>query len=259
MVHIQINGMMVQAEKGEMLLPVIRRAGIDIPALCNHAALEPCGACRLCMVEITKESWNGWKKKVTSCLYPVEENLIVTTHGPEILELRKTIFELYLARCPESEVIRTLAQKHGVYETSFDTIPDADNCIMCYACTRVCEALGASAISAVDRGHRKVIAPPFKDVAVDCVGCLACAKICPTDCITWEDNEVSRTIWGKQFDMLTCSECGRPVITKEFAEFLVARRDLTMEHFDRCDECKRRAIANKMGELVRMAGEVTSA
>jgi NADH dehydrogenase/NADH:ubiquinone oxidoreductase subunit G len=251
--------MVVQAQEGEMLLPVIRRAGIDIPALCDHAALEPCGACRLCMVEISKESWEGWKKKVTSCLYPVEKDLIVTTHSQEILELRKTILELYLARCPESEVIRSLAQKHGVYETSFEAIPDGDNCIMCYACTRVCETLGVSAISAVDRGHKKVIAPPFKDVAVDCVGCLACAQICPTDHITWEDSESSRTIWGKQFDMLTCSGCGKPVITKEFAEFLVERRGLTMDHFASCDDCKRKALANKMGELVNLAGEVTSA
>ena len=55
MVHITINGKVVQASEGEMLLAVIRREGIEIPATCHHEAVEPFGACRLCTVEITKE------------------------------------------------------------------------------------------------------------------------------------------------------------------------------------------------------------
>ena len=54
MIHININGKIVQAKEGEMLLTIIRREQIDIPTLCHHEAVEPSGACRLCMVEITK-------------------------------------------------------------------------------------------------------------------------------------------------------------------------------------------------------------
>ena len=110
MVHLTINGKVVKAAEGEMLLPAIRRQGIEVPALCDHAAVEPCGACRLCMVEITRPDWNGWKRQVTSCLYPVEEGLIVSTHTPQILEIRRTILDLYLARCPNSDVIQKMAE-----------------------------------------------------------------------------------------------------------------------------------------------------
>src|SRR4030042_329901 len=130
MVNLTINGMVVQANEGEMLLAVIRREGIKIPALCHHEAVEPFGACRLCMVEITKDEWRGWTNCVTACLYPVEENLIVLTHSPKIIELRKTILDLLLARCPNSPEVRKLAAEHGVSRTSYETVQEADNCIL---------------------------------------------------------------------------------------------------------------------------------
>ena len=80
MVHLTINGRIVQAEEGEMLLAVIRREGIKIPAECHHEAVEPFGACRLCTVEITRKEWDGWSNYVTSCLYPVADGLIVEVH-----------------------------------------------------------------------------------------------------------------------------------------------------------------------------------
>jgi len=258
MVHITINGKVVKAAEGEMLLSVIRREGIDVPALCDHTAIEPCGACRMCMVEITRAEWEGWKKHVTSCLYPVEDGLIVSTHTEEVLEIRRNILDLYLARCPNSDVIQKMAEEYGLYKTSFATLPEGDNCIMCYACTRICEVLGKSAISAVNRGHEKVISGPFGDPPPDCIGCLSCAHICPTDVIKWHDDNGTRTIWDKKFEMLSCTKCGKKTVTKDFAEYLIAQRDIPKEYFDVCDECKRDELAHKMGDLVEGAKEAAS-
>jgi len=257
MVHISINGKVVKATEGEMLLTVIRRQGIDVPALCHHEAVEPTGNCRLCMVEITREDWKGWKRHVTSCLYPVEDGLIVSTHTPEVMEIRKTILDLQLARSPEAEIIQKMAEEYGIYKTSYDIVPDADNCIMCYACTRICEVLGRSAISAVMRGHRKVIAPPFGEEPADCIGCLSCAQICPTDVIPWTDENGRRTIWKKKFDLIACKKCGKTTITREFAEFLMEKRSIPGEYFNLCDTCKRHELAEKMGGIVVAALEVT--
>jgi len=257
MVHITINGKVVKAREGEMLLAAIRRQGIDIPALCHHEAVEPTGNCRLCMVEITREQWQGWKKYVTSCLYPVEEGLIVSTHTPELIEIRKNLLDLQLARCPNSEVIQQMAEEYGLTKSSYESRPDADNCIMCYACTRICEVLGKNAISAAGRGHDKIITPPFGEPPPDCIGCLACAQICPTDVILWTDDNTVRTIWDKKFDLISCSQCGKTTITRDFADYLIETRNLPREYFDTCDECKRKNLAHKMGDIVTAVEEVT--
>ncbi len=256
MVHIQINGKMVKAHEGEMVLAVLRREGIEVPALCDHEALEPGGACRLCMVEITKADWDGWTKHVTSCLYPVEDGLIVNTHTAGVNEIRRNILDLLLARCPNSDVIQKLAEEHGVTKTSFETIPDSDNCIMCYACTRICEVLGKSAISAVQRGHKKVIASPFGDTPPDCIGCLSCAHICPTNVISWKDSNGTRTIWNKSFELISCKKCGKKTVSREFADYVMSQRDIPAEYFETCDDCKRTELALKMGGLVDGAEEV---
>lgn len=256
MVTITINGKAVQAHEGEMLLAAIRRQGIDIPALCHHDAIEPCGSCRLCMVEITKKEWEGWTRSVTSCLYPVESGLIVSTHTPQLLELRKTILDLYLARSPHSEVIQKMAEDYGITHSSFPVIPDGDDCIMCYACTRICEELGCFAISAVDRGHGKKVSGPLRQPPPDCIGCLSCAHICPTGFIKWQDLDSSRTIWERQFELLSCKTCGKRTITRDFAEYLMKKRNLPPAYFELCDDCKRTETAKTMGKIVVAAQEI---
>lgn len=258
MLHLTINGKVVKAEQGEMLLTVIRREGIEIPALCHHKAVEPFGACRLCTVEITKEEWNGWKNYVTSCLYPVESNLIVNTHSPTVIELRKTLIDLQLARCPNSSEIRQLAEDYGITKTTYEEIPDGDDCILCGLCTRICDQMGFAAISTVDRGHGKRVAPPFDEAPPDCVGCLSCALNCPTNVIKFTDENNVRTIWNKEFELISCSRCGKKTITKEFAKALSESRNIPMSYFEICDECHRRELAQTMARIVSWSREAAS-
>lgn len=249
MVTLTINGTIVKAEKGEMLLSITRRMGIDVPALCHHEAVEPFGACRLCMVEITKKEWDGWKNYVTACLYPADEGLIVFTHSPKVIELRKTVIDLLLARCPESPEIRKLAAEYGVTQTSYEPVVDRDNCILCGLCTRICSTMGFSAISTVGRGHSKEVAPPLREAPPDCVGCLSCARNCPTNVIEYTDTGDVREIWDKKFKLLTCSECGKTTITSLFAKALSQSRDIPSDYFNLCDECRRKQISQTIGSI----------
>ncbi len=258
MVRLTINGRVVQAEKGEMLLVVMNREKISVPAICNHGAVEAFGACRLCTVEITKNDWNGWKNYVTSCLYPVEDGLIVSTHSETVINLRKTLLDLHLARHPHSEHVRQWAMEYGITQTSFEEIPDGDDCILCALCTRICDRMGFAAISTVGRGHGKEVAPPLNEPPPDCTGCLACAQCCPTEFITFSDSGTSREIWGKQFEMITCKECSKPILTKDFAETLSKTRNIPADYFEVCDECHRKATALTMGKISQWQREDTA-
>jgi coenzyme F420-reducing hydrogenase beta subunit len=178
-VILRIDEREIETDDKKTLLEAAKDAGIYIPTLCHHPALDPTGACRLCSVEIEK---NGKTKVVTSCNYPVKEGLTVRTSSPDIFDLRAMILELLLARCPEESKIINLAKEYGISSPRF-RIAD-ESCILCGLCARVCQELvGVSAISPISRGVERAIDAPYRDFSQDCMACGACALICPTNAI----------------------------------------------------------------------------
>ncbi len=51
-VRLTIDGQVVDAPKGELLIRTCERLGIVIPRFCDHPLLDPAGACRQCLVEV---------------------------------------------------------------------------------------------------------------------------------------------------------------------------------------------------------------
>ncbi len=239
MVTLNIDGCELKAEKGRTILQVARENGIDIPTLCHHDALEPYGACRLCIVEISK----GKRTRiVTSCLYPVEEGLKVTTNSPRIISNRKMLLELLLARCSKNKVIRELASQMGIEQPSFKSEYLEDNdCIVCGLCVRACEqVVGVSAISLVNRGITKEPASPFLEPAADCIGCGSCYYICPTGAIKMEDRKDTRIIynWKVEFKLKKCKVCGNYWAPEKQLEYIRKKWNLPEDFFDICPTCK---------------------
>lgn len=250
MVEIIVDGKRIQAEQGEYLLKAMRRNGIEVPSLCDHEALEPWGGCRLCMVEITKEEWDGWSKLVASCLFQVEEGLIVDTRSEDVMLNRQVALDLLLARCPDTPLIQKMAREHGIEKTSYTVAAEPTDCILCGLCTRICDHLGMSAISMVSRGAGREVAPPAYMEPPDCIGCLSCAHICPTNHITYTETGNTRTIWGRTFELITCPKCGRAHITKEEGEYFSKKQGVPYEDFLLCDACKREKYAKKFAEFL---------
>jgi NADH dehydrogenase/NADH:ubiquinone oxidoreductase subunit G len=239
MVTLNIDGRELKAEKEQTILQVARENGIDIPTLCHHEAIEPYGACRLCIVEVSK----GKRTRiVTSCLYPVEEGLKVKTDSPRVISNRKTILELLLARCSKNKVIIELASQMGIEQPSFKSEYLEDNdCIVCGLCVRACEqVVGVSAISLVNRGITKEPASPFLEPAADCIGCGSCYYICPTGAIKMEDRKDTRIIynWKVEFKLKKCKVCGNYWAPEKQLEYIRKKWNLPEDFFDICPTCK---------------------
>jgi len=238
MVTLTIDGQQVQAEEGAMILDVARDNNIYIPSLCSHEEVTPYGACRLCLVEVAK---NGRERLVASCLYPVEEGLVVKTDSARVTDNRRMIMELLLARCPDSKVIQDLARQLGVDKTPFNL--EDNNCILCALCVRVCEeVVGVSAISLVNRGVNREMATPFYEPSEACIGCGSCAYVCPTEAIRVEDVGDTRIIsmpnCKMEFKLKKCKTCGNYWAPEKQLDYIINKSDLAPEIFDNCPNCR---------------------
>lgn len=240
MVTFTIDGRQVQAEEGKTVLEAAQASHIYIPTLCHHEAVEPYGACRLCLVEINQ---NGRRRLVASCLYPVKEGLIVDTDSTRVNNVRRTVIELLMARCPDSEALREMADRFGVEETRFAAEEDNHKCILCALCTRTCaEVVGTSAIGLVKRGVNRQMSTPFYDFSEVCIACGSCAEICPTGAISVTDSGDTRTIAmpnvTMEFKLKKCSVCGRYWAPERQLEFMIRKAGLPSDYYDKCPDCR---------------------
>ena len=226
-VTFRLDGRTLRAPEGTFVLDVARKAGIDIPTLCNHPDLEPVGACRVCMVEVTHPDWKGWSGLMTACLYPVKEGIEVSTRSDRVKAARRGVLSLLVARCPSSKVIRDLAEQYGARADGLTSDPNADSCILCGLCTRVCETYATGAITTAGRGAVKRVATFADRPPNDCVGCGACVSVCPTSEVKAERTETDYRIWDRSFPTAVCvvdeSRCVGCGSCEEACPFSVAR------------------------------------
>jgi NADH dehydrogenase/NADH:ubiquinone oxidoreductase subunit G len=178
MIDFTINGQEVQGQDGWTILEVARWNGIDIPTLCHHGALDPYGACRLCVVEVD----DGKRSRVViSCMYPVKQGIKVQTSTPRVDNVRRWIVQLLLDESPASPQIQELAKTFGVTPSRFKKEGVDFACHLCGLCVRACqEVVGVQALTFGNRGLRKEITAPYHQKSMDCIGCGTCLYVCPT-------------------------------------------------------------------------------
>ncbi len=200
-VRITIDGREISVPAGSTLLDAAKAAGIDIPTLCDHPAIEPIGACRVCLVEIEKQ-----RVLQPACTFPVSEGMVVHTDTQPVLNSRRFVLQLlfsernhYCMFCQMSGSceLQDLAYANGLDHWEYDRgfpkmavdasreffVMDHNRCILCRRCIRACdERVGNSTLWLKKRGAQTMIVAdmdvPFGKST--CVSCGTCLQVCPT-------------------------------------------------------------------------------
>ena len=207
MPKLTINGSEIQVPEARSVLEACREHGIHVPTLCYHPALEPYGACRLCMIELSSPSRPP--RLVASCVHPCEEGAVIETDSAAVRKSRRTTIELLLAGAHNDAMLLALAEEYGVTEIRF-TLPEEDLCVLCGLCVRACqEIVGVGAISLINRGMARKVSTPFQIASSTCIACGTCVLICPTDAIKLKDITHFHSVHGtdSEFDRVYCQVC----------------------------------------------------
>ncbi|MPQ77007.1 NADH-quinone oxidoreductase subunit NuoG [Hydrogenovibrio sp. JE_KL2] len=95
MVKIEINGQVVEAREGDMLIDVADDAQISIPRFCYHKKLSIAANCRMCLVEV-----EGAPKALPACATPVTDGMKVFTKSSKAVAAQKSVMEFLLINHP---------------------------------------------------------------------------------------------------------------------------------------------------------------
>ena len=174
-ITLTIDGAKIRAPRSTLVLDIALEYGVCIPHLCHAPDLTSIGACRLCIVEVIKNS----RSKVTiSCTLEAEEGMVVLAHSEKILKIRKNIAEMLLAEAPNSRAIQDIALLCGVKKVRYPF--RSKSCVLCGRCVRACSEIWQSrSLGFVGRGKERHVALPFDTRPEFCKRCDACIDFCP--------------------------------------------------------------------------------
>jgi NADH-quinone oxidoreductase subunit G len=182
-VRLSIDGIEVDAPKGEILIRTCERLGIIVPRFCDHPLLEPAGACRQCLVEV-ELGGRPMPKPQASCTMTVADGMVVRTqHTSKVADkAQQGVMELLLINhpldCPICDKggecpLQNQAMSNGRADSRFidrkRTFPkpiaistqvllDRERCVLCQRCTRFSEQIaGDPFIELLERGAQQQI------------------------------------------------------------------------------------------------------
>lgn len=216
-----IDGHNVSARGSQTILEAAQEEGIFLPTLCRLEGLSEVGACRLCLVEV-----RGVNKLLPACVTRVEEGMEVFTHSERLDRYRRTLLEFLFAEgnhiCAVCVAnghceLQCMAQRLGMdhvrvpYRSPRRKVDasharftfDANRCILCTRCVRVCDEIeGAHTWDVMGRGVESRIIADLNEPwgsATSCTGCGKCVQVCPTGALIEKGRAVGESSRRPEF------------------------------------------------------------
>ena len=202
MVKIEINGISIKAEDGQMLIEAAAEAGIEIPRFCYHKKLSVAANCRMCLVEVEKAP-----KPLPACATAVTDGMRVFTRSSRALAAQKGVMEFLLinhpldcpicdqgGECDLQEMAMGYGQSMSRYGENKRVVEDKDigplvatemtRCIHCTRCVRFGQEIaGIRELGATGRGEHTEIGT-YVEASVDSELSGNIIDLCPVGALT---------------------------------------------------------------------------
>ncbi|MSP60909.1 MAG: 2Fe-2S iron-sulfur cluster binding domain-containing protein [Myxococcales bacterium] len=225
-VTLTIDGRQVTVQKGTNVLEAARAQGTDISYFCYHPGLSSPAVCRQCLVEVA-----GQPKLVPSCYTPVADNMVVITASERVLTARRQMLEFTLVNhpvdCPicdkagectlqklymewdghpsRSDVNKV--HKPKVVDLGPTIVLDAERCILCTRCIRVCDEVAHQhQLTMAFRGDHEILTTAPGQV-LDNPYSLNTVDVCPVGALTSKDFRFKMRAWELYTVPSVCPGC----------------------------------------------------
>jgi NADH-quinone oxidoreductase subunit G len=234
LVTLTIDGFEVEVPKGTLIIRAAEKIGIQIPRFCDHPLLDPIGACRQCLVEVTDVgNGRGMPKPAASCTTAVSPGMVVKTQlsSPVAEKAQRGQMELLLINhpldCPICDKggecpLQNQAMSTGSAETRFHDVKrtypkpiaissqvllDRERCVLCARCTRFsAQVSGDPFIELFERGALEQVAI-YADEPYESYFSGNVVQICPVGALTG----ASYRFRSRPFDLVStpsvCEHC----------------------------------------------------
>ena len=228
LVTVTIDGLEISVPKGTLLIRAAEELGISIPRFCDHPLLDPAGACRQCLVEVTDlGNGRGMPKPAASCTTTVMPGMVIKTQLTSAVadKAQQGVMELLLINhpldCPVCDKggecpLQNQAMSNGRADSRFHeqkrTFPkpvaissnvllDRERCVLCQRCTRFSlQIAGDPFIELLERGAMQQIGTS-EEVPFQSYFSGNTVQICPVGALTG----ASYRFRARPFDLLSTS------------------------------------------------------
>jgi NADPH-dependent glutamate synthase beta subunit-like oxidoreductase/ferredoxin len=124
-ITVTIDGKELKTRKGTTILRVAQKAGIYIPALCDHPDLTPVGYCGLCLVEVEGSG------ELKSCMTEANDGMVIMTDTPVVRSKRQEALEKILTEHPHTCLDCWRRERCDPFDICLRSTSVTQHCVYC--------------------------------------------------------------------------------------------------------------------------------